>query len=266
MSAPVSISPPATAPVPSLGRAFLGVCRLTVPRFFTPTHLLALVGALVLVGFIAYAMLGSNGGAHDYVGWLVQVYFTFLVPVVAFLTGGGVIRDEMKPGTVDYVLTRPVPRPAFVGFKYVAHVLGTQIQFLLALGVLFAVGTWRHAEGLTAALPLLLLAQVLVVFAFTAFGFLCGAIVGRFVVIGVIYGAIVEIGVGHIPTQINRLSMTQQVKSMLQPVIPTAEAANIASAASPLLTTAALLGFALVTLAAAATLFHLRELSRANES
>jgi len=75
------------------------------------------------------------------------------VPVMAFISAAGAMRDEMKSGTVDYVLTRPLPKPALVVFKYLAHLACAQVDFLCAFAVVVAIGMYRHAPGLTAILP-----------------------------------------------------------------------------------------------------------------
>ncbi len=271
MNAPAPSVPPLPfRPAPSLPRAFGGIWRLTLPRFFTVGHGLALAGALTLLGLIAFAFISGRNHPSKYLDWVINFYVTFLVPIVSFITAAGTIRDDMKSSTVDYVLTRPVPRPAFVAFRYLSHMAASQVEFLLAAAVVVGVGVLRQAPDILSAIPLLLLGQFLLVIAFSAFGFLCGAITARYFVIGVIYGAVVELGVGQIPTQLNRLSMTHQVKAMLQPLMPAfdtvAKNGDVVQAAGVGATLAIVLTFTLVMLFVAAALFTLRELSGATES
>lgn len=255
---------------PNLRHAFGGIWRLTLARFFTVGHGLALAGALALLGLIAFAFISGHNHERGYVGWAANFYVAFLVPVVAFIAGTGAVRDDMKPATVDYALTRPVPRPAFVIFRYLSHVAASQVEFLLAASVIVILGAWRHVPDIGAAVPRMLVGQILLVFAFSAFGFLCGAITSRAIVIGLIYGAIVEIGVGQIPTQLNRLSMTHQVKAMLESVLPAGASLNGTTdtlpAAGIAATSAILLAFTAVCVVGTAAIFSLRELSSANES
>ena len=268
--------PPASADFPArvsrrFGRAWGGVWRLTLARFLTAGHWLAVAGALTALGLVAFGFLTAGNGPPLYLGWAVGFYFTFLVPVMSFLTAAGAMRDEMRPATVDYVLTRPVPRPAFVIFKYGAHQAGTQVDFLLAFGVVLGAGLLRHAPGLMAAAPLLLLAQILEVAAFSALGFLCGTLTSRYVVIGLIYASVVEAGIGQIPTELNRLSMTHLVKAMLQPLVVHARSKfTFGIEALPpsgiLATTGLLLAFSAVMLALAAAVFTRRELTGPTET
>jgi ABC-type transport system involved in multi-copper enzyme maturation permease subunit len=254
-SALTSASP---RPAPDLRHAFGGVWRLTFPGFLGAGRLLRLLGLLAGLGFLTYAAT-RHGPAGDFFDWTTKFYLTFLVPVLAFVSGGGAIRDDLKPQVVDYVFTRPVPRPAFVVFRYLAHLAGMQLNCLLALAVLLGVGFFRQTPGLAAAVPLLLLAQVLTVSVFTAFGFLCGALTTRYLIVGMFYGAMIEVGVGNIPTQINRLSLLHHVQALVQPL--TTDNLAALPGQNPVFTTGLLLATAATMLAVAAIVFGLRELA-----
>ncbi|HTQ29985.1 MAG TPA: ABC transporter permease subunit [Opitutaceae bacterium] len=256
---------------PNLRHAFGGIWRLTLGKFLAPRRWPAVASLLAVLGLIVYGFLDAGNGPRLYLGWTIGFYFTFVVPVMAFITAAGAMRDEMKPATVDYVLTRPVPRPAFVIFKYLAHVAGAQVDFLLSFGVILGAGLVRQAPGLIAAAPLLLLAQILLVTAFSALGFLCGVLTSRYVVLGLLYAVIIEVGVGQIPTELNRLSMTHQVKTMLQPLA--AEAASKFTFGiqtlppdGKLATVGVLLAFSAVLLALTAAVFAVRELTGSGEA
>ena len=259
MNAPPFVSAPLAPVAPNPRHAFGGVWRLTFRRFLLPSRWVMVLIGLAVLTLLSFAS-GHRGGGH-YVRWLVDFYVTFLVPALAFIAAGGAMRDEMKSGTVDYVLTRPVRRPAFVVFKFISHTVCTQVDFLLALGVVLTIGTLRGIPDLAAAAPKLLLGQMLLVTAASAFGFLSGILTSRYVVIGLLYAGVIEAGVGQIPTQLSRLSMTRQVRDLLDPA-----AGATASMAATLGTVGLLLVFTGVALAAAAALFNLRELSAPNES
>jgi ABC-type transport system involved in multi-copper enzyme maturation permease subunit len=252
---------PAAAPrlaAPRLRHTFGGIWRLTFPGFLRRGRLLRLAGLLAGLALLTGATV-RTADATVFFDWTIR-YLTFLVPVLAFLSGAGAIRDDLKPATVDYVFTRPVSRPAFVVFKFLSHLTGLQANGLLALGVLLGIGVFRHVPGLGAALPLLVLAQVLAVGVFTAFGFLCGTLTPRYLIVGMIYAGTVEIGLGSIPTQINRLSLTHQLKTMLAP-LATSAAGPASPAQGPATTAALLLLVSFVMLAASAIVFGQRELA-----
>ncbi len=268
MNLPSSSSPPPlAAPVaPNLRHAFGGIWRLTFRRFLAPSQWTVPAILLAVLTLIAIATVREGNAVHFF-RWTSGFYLTFLVPILAFLSGAGAIRDEMKPATVDYVFTRPVRRPAFVVFKFLSHLVCLEGGFLLALGAVVAVGGYRHIPSLFASLPWLLLGQAVAVAAFAAFGLLCGAITSRYLVVGLVYGGIVESAIGRVPTQLNRLSMTHQLRALLEQVLPGFNPA-LPPTQSPLAIVSLLLVFSAVMLAAAALLFAFQELAgaRTNET
>lgn len=251
--------PPRVAP--SLAHAFGGIFRLTLRRFATRHHaltLLALLAALVLLTF-------TERHPGGYLRWIAGFYLTFLVPVMAFVAAAGALADELKPGTAEYVFTRPVPRWAYLVFRYASHAACAQLDFLLALAVVAGIGLYRGADGLAAALPLLVLVQLLAVIVFSALGFLGAMVTSRYVILGLAYGVVVEVGIGRIPTQLSRLSLTRHLRDLTAPLVE--RGAELAGGASGVLaTTGLLLGVAAALLATAAAIFSLRELAGRHES
>ena len=248
------------APVaPNWRHAFGGVWRLTVRRYVLPGR-----WAMVLVGLAVLTLLcfaaSHRSSAQHYLDWAGVFYVAFLVPALAFIGASGAMRDEMKSGTVDYVFTRPINRPAFVAGKFIAHTVCAQIDFLLALAVVVTVSVARGIPIQPPAIAGLLLGQALLVMAFSALGFLAAILTSRYIILGLAYAGIIEAGVGQIPTQISRLSLTRQVRDLLGP------GGDVGSVLTTLSTAGALLLFTAVALAVAATLFHHRELSASAES
>ena len=147
-------------------------------------------------------------------------------------------------------------------FRYLAHVACAQIDFLFAFALLAGVGVFAGVSDFVAALPLLFLAQVLSIAAFSAFGFLCAMLTSRYVILGIAYGALIELGVGSTPTQLNRLSMVQQLTNVYRPVFdlhfgrwgPMAT-----EPLSPAMAVVLLLGLSAAMVGVAALLFGLRE-------
>jgi hypothetical protein len=107
------------------------------------------------------------------------------------------------------------------------------------------------------ALPRLALAQAMVITVFSAFGFFCGLLTSRYVIVGLLYGAIVEIGVGSVPTQLNRVSMLRHATEILQPLGGPAAADPLSAPAA----IALLLSISVVLVALAAALFTVKELA-----
>jgi ABC-2 type transport system permease protein len=215
------------------------------------------MGAALLVGF---GVLSGVALGHDHTGgfeqWAAGFYLMVLVPIAAFLSGAGAVRDDMKPGTVDYVLTRPIPRPAFVVFRYFSQVLCAQAIGLLAFAMLLAAAAyWKLPELATVAAPILW-AQILAIASFMALGFLCAALTSRYLVLGLFYGAVIEIGLGQIPIQLNRLSILHHLRTLVS------DATAGVNATSGTLTAVGLLVLiTTVLVGAAAFVFSLRELT-----
>lgn len=261
MNPPSPASSPAALPAPVTPHAWHalgGVWRLTFRRFLTPMQGLVFAGAIALLLLIGFA-LTRTGNERNFYGVIADLYLTVVTPMIAFVAAAGSIRDDLRPAVTDYVLVRPVRRPAFVLFKFVAHVACMQVFFLVALLALMGLGVLREIESLGAAFPWLLFAQALTVMAFSAFGLLCGAISSKHFILGLAYAGLVELGVGNIPTQINRLSMLRQVNSLLHTVLP-----NVRPAGEPqdaLTTVVVLVSLAAVMVAATAGLFAVRELA-----
>ena len=254
---------PAPRIAPNLSHAFGGVWRLTFRRFLLPGHWLTVAIGLAVLALLFFGG-PRRGNPDEFVGWAISFYVSLVVPALAFMAGADAIREEMKSSSVDYVLTRPVPRPAFVAFKYVAHTVCTQLDLLLAFGVVVGFAAAHHVPDLATVTFKLLLGQVLLVTAFSAFGFLCGVISSRYVVIGLAYAGIIEAGVGQIPTQLSRLSMTHQVRDLLASLLGRTE--TLTSAPSLFGTSGMVALFCVLTLGAAVALFTFREFTGAGET
>ena len=244
---------------PSLSSTWSGAWRLTYRRLWAPKHWLVIAGASALLALLCHATVreGRAVGGHGFFPWVTDTYVSLLLPIFAFIFGAGAMRDDLGAGVADYVFTRPVSRPAYLICKHLAHLACAQLDFLVPFAALLAVGASRHIPGLGAGAPLLFLAQALTIAAFSAFGFLCATLTSRYVVIGLVYAAAVEAGLGNIPTELNRISLTHQVRGMLAPLVSPAGV----GAQGPLATTLQLLLWSAAMLAVAAIVFSRRELA-----
>jgi ABC-type transport system involved in multi-copper enzyme maturation permease subunit len=204
----------APRPTPSPLRAFGGIWRLTARRFLVPSQLLTFAG---VVGFIG--VLGVTTVSHDrpaeYREWVAHFYLLLVLPLVSFTTAGGAMRDDYASSTVDYVFTRPVNRALFVVARYVSHCACMVVLYVLALCMVTGVGLYLGNSDAVALFPTILGVQVLTIVTTSAFGFLMGSLTHRYIVWGLTYAAIVEVGIGKIPTQLNQISMLRHIKVLL---------------------------------------------------
>jgi len=130
--------------------------------------------------------------------------------------------------------------------------------------LLFGAGALRHIPQLGTLLPLFLAAQFLAVPAWSALGLFLGQITKRYLPVALVYGLIVELGIGDIPTNINTLSMMRHLKTLLSND-PALQSLYEWSGTGVVLPVGALLLGAALFLALAAVLFTFREYHAAAE-
>lgn len=252
--------PSSQPPAPSPGRMFGGVWRLTFLPFLSAKSLAihaAILLALALLTVSGLRAPDEQALGAAYAQLTLQIYLAFAVPAIAFLFSGGAIREDMSSITGDYVLTRPVRRPVLLLMRFASQVICLQLLGLTAFAVLVACGACRDVPGLATTASSLLLAQTLAIPAFSALGFAFGSLTGRYLVLGIVYGGIVELGIGNIPTRISGLSMSHQVRILAGQARSLQEGGQSAGGAF----TAAMLlaGLTLFFVALAAVSFSLQE-------
>jgi hypothetical protein len=261
MSVPGSTSG-STRPSPGWLRAWGGIWRLTAGRFLNLRHAAALAGMVALLLLIAIWSSSFHRPltAGQYVGWVCSFYLCFVIPIFVLISGGGAIREDMRPGAADYLFTRPVGRPVYLALRYAAHMACTQADYLLAFAVLIGFGLFRGVPGMLSMAPLLLTGQVAAIATYEALGFLFGVLTSRYVIVGLGYIAVVELGIGNIPTQINRIAIARAVKNMVPPYSAhTGGQVGSWAAAAP--TAAALAAACVVLVAVAGTFLSFREMA-----
>ncbi|HEU5078679.1 MAG TPA: hypothetical protein VFT72_05675 [Opitutaceae bacterium] len=237
---------------PSAGRVFGGVWWLTFKQFATVNQLLFTLGIMAVVFLVGFTATFRDT-EHNFHGWLENFYFLLLAPLLVFVSSGGAMRDQMKPAAADYIFTRPVRRWLYVIFRYIAQVAMLSLVYLPILATALAVGVIRDIPEIIAYAPRLLGTQELLILAVSGFGFFFGALTSRYIVIGLAYGFIIEMGLGSIPTQIARLSMSRHVRTLVEPFTENLTASGTFAAVTTLIV------FAVVTLALAALIIQRHE-------
>jgi len=147
--------------------------------------------------------------------WLTTVYFFVVLPLNCVRSCGGLILDELQADTLGFLATRPVSRARLLIAKYLSQTAWLQMIMLIEALLLFAAGQLREIPSLGALLPLFLAAQFLAVLVWSALGTLLGQLTKRYMALALVYGFIVEMGIGRIPTNINTLSMMRHLKTLL---------------------------------------------------
>ena len=147
--------------------------------------------------------------------WLIDFYFFIILPLTCVRQCGPLIRDELQADTLGFLTTRPVGRARLLIVKYISQVAWLQMVLLLETLLIFAAGEARQVPSLGALLLLVLGVQILVIPAWSALGLLLGQLTTRYMATALLYGAVVEMGIGRIPTNINTLSIIRHLQTLL---------------------------------------------------
>jgi hypothetical protein len=147
--------------------------------------------------------------------WLIDFYFFIILPLTCVRGCAPLIRDELQADTLGFLITRPIGRARLLVAKYLAQVASLEIILLLETLLLFAAGAAKQVPSLGALLAMVIGVQILVIPAWSALGLLFGQLTGRYMAAALVYGAIVELGIGRIPTNINTLSIVRHLQTLL---------------------------------------------------
>jgi ABC-type transport system involved in multi-copper enzyme maturation permease subunit len=141
--------------------------------------------------------------------------FFVILPLSCVGACGALIREELQTDTLGFLTTRPLTRATLMVVKYLSQSAWLQIILLVQALLLFAAGSLRQIPALGALLPLFLGVQFVAILAWSALGAFLGLVTKRYMAIALLYGFIVEMGIGRIPTNANTLSMMRHLKSLL---------------------------------------------------
>lgn len=194
---------------PRMGAAFQGVVRLMWAQQMTWRAMLPLAAGVGVLALMAYLI-----DRQDNVGqWAEQFILMTVLPILAFETGARAVREDLKPGAVDYLITRPIPRWVYVVFKYVGQLSVTLVKAIA--GMVVIVVMIKAIDGEINSIGLWLAGLMAGVAAFMALGFLMGALTSRYLILGLLYAGLIEGAVGNIPIQLNKLSILRHLREML---------------------------------------------------
>jgi hypothetical protein len=161
------------------------------------------------------AVLPGWGRTSPFYHWLIDFYFFVILPLSCVGACGALIREELQTDTLGFLITRPLTRATLMVVKYLSQSAWLQIVLLVQALLLFAAGGFRQVPALGTLLPLFLAVQFIAILAWSALGAFLGLVSKRYMAIALLYGFIVEMGIGRIPTNVNTLSMMRHLKSLL---------------------------------------------------
>ena len=151
---------------------------------------------------------------RPYYSWLLNFYFFLALPLYCLSVCGAMIRDELQADTLGFLVTRPVGRARLFLTKYSCQVLWLECLVAVHGLLLLAVGAMRDVPAIASIVPLVLGAQFLAVLSWGALSALLGLVTRRYLLLGIGYGFVVELGLGRIPTNINTLSLARHFRGL----------------------------------------------------
>lgn len=199
---------------PGAIRALLGLGIFEL-RSRTTLAKLAQSAALIL-GIPAMMLLVlPTGDAKPFLNWIVNFHLLLVVPLTCLTTFGPLIRDELQSDTLGFIVTRPIRRHTLYLLKYLCTMVWTQCMMILAGLAFLGVAFLKDLSISGSAVPLFFLSQSIAVLAFGAVGGLLGLLSKKYMIIGVLYGFVVEVGFAGIPTNIHTLAISHHLTAIL---------------------------------------------------
>ncbi len=199
---------------PGFFRSFLGVwtfewqSRMTWGKLWTVAMSIFALPALMLLTM-------PHGSVDTFCHWAVTFYLLLVIPLNCLSFFGPMIRDDVQADTLPFVITRPLKRRTFYVLKYLCVMIWTQMVSFLGCVLFILVALLKGIPEIGQLMPYYFLAQFVAVVAFGALGGLMGLLSKKYMVLGVVYGFVVEWGIGSIPTNIHSLAVSFHIKSIL---------------------------------------------------
>ncbi|MDG1890121.1 MAG: ABC transporter permease [Verrucomicrobiota bacterium] len=248
---------------PNFPATLAGIWRLTWKSQLTWKKIYGILANVLGLPILCFFAFGGLASKPFYL-FTVDFYLLLALPILCLTAFGSMVRDELQEDTVCFLLTRPVKRWQFFISKYLCHLLWTQITVVLTLTAFAVAGALRNVPQIFDLMLTLLIIQFPATMAYGAISSLMGLMTRKYLVLGLIYGFVVEFGIGQIPTNINTLAMTNHLKSLMAHFGPLAEylnrdPGNIATALTALVITS------LIFAGISAFVFNIREYSTSDE-
>jgi ABC-2 type transport system permease protein len=205
-----------------------------------------------------------DSGSEEWLDWITHFHFGMVVPLWCLIAFGSIVRDEVQAGTIGFLLTRPMTRARFVVLRWCCTLIAVQVPLALNTVLLGVVAIVLGVPSATSLTLLLLAIQTAVVPAYGAIAAFLGLLTRKYLLFGLTYGFVVEIGIGQIPTNINTLSVSRHFSVLLahSELIVQGGGWSVEEVCRSL---AALVILASVYLTAGTWLFHIREYSQSEE-
>jgi ABC-2 type transport system permease protein len=142
---------------------------------------------------------------------VVQVFASFLVPILAICYGTGAVGSEREDGTLVYVLITPLPRPLAYLTKYAASILLVLAWTAASFSVAGVAGGKWGMEAVKLFWPAMMLGAT----AYSSLFSTLGAAFRRGTIISLAYALFLEGLLGNMPGIVKRVSVSFYIKCMI---------------------------------------------------
>lgn len=191
-----------------------GMFLLKLSTWINPKSISMIVGLIIFLGIIGI-MISSGASGGNLINWLEEPISRELLPLVCLAIAGGVIRTEIKEGTIEYLWTRPAGKAQVVLGGYLCSVVGVcVIVYALDLS-LFTIGLFRGIDYSFGDLMSLMYAQSLGIVAYCGISIAVASFFEKYMVMGVLYFLLIEAGIGSIPTNLSFGSVSRHLATLI---------------------------------------------------
>ncbi|MCK5861973.1 MAG: ABC transporter permease [Candidatus Hydrogenedentes bacterium] len=174
---------------------------------------------------IALAFLSNSrfaeSGNEVFVRLVENLHITVFTPLLALFFGGMLVAEDIETRTMPYILTRPVPRSAWVIGRFCAFMIVASVVLISSTILTFIASSVHEKLSITNPIDLLLLlhylgVMVVALLAYGGFAVFLGAFTKR----PIVYGIILLYGWQQLATQIPGLVDFFTIKKYIDGLLP----------------------------------------------
>ncbi len=197
-----------------LRAAFLGIGYLRIRSALSAKSLMTfLIVALALAAVTLFLVKANSYDRFNI--WMFSLFVLKIVPLICLASAGGSLRNEIKDYTIEYLWTRSAKKSHLVIAEFFSSVVVTVFKVYAFTIVIHLVGLYLNVPEIVSMLPRILAVEFFAILAYSALAMLLGVITGKYMILGVIYGVIVEIGISQVPLNLNKISVSHHVRTMM---------------------------------------------------
>ncbi len=225
--------------------------------------------ATLALAWIPLLLVASLALAHVrsfdillYQALMVPVFVQIVLVFVTLVDSTALIREEIEDGTLPFLLTRPLSKPALAASKYAGFLVAALALLLPPVLVSYGITVAYAGTGLGTDANVLvgfLEVTALGVLAYGALFFFLSVILKKPLMVGLLIGFVWENIVGSLPGSVPKLSLIYYLRSVLKGTIAVGPVSGYVTDVSATAAAAILVGFALVVVVLTLFLFQSME-------